>query len=275
MDTELHNPESGTSAPSEIQAPPPAAAVPQPTAELEVRFRCPHCQKLYRTSHDVFEGQDPEFDCASCGKAFLLQPRQDSFGLYVTAAELQPRFDTCPKCSGLKPHKSDECPNCGVFASKYLELQKLESPALFELNQLWQKVMQAFDQDERHQEFLNQCHRKTALNFAFQKYTDLQKTIGYDALCSKYLRQIELRLEQQLKALLPSGEDRTAEKSAGAPPLSWMQWIFMGIGAVGMLALIYNRFVPTFPNFNGLVMMLTVLAFGIGLFSNSKTGLKF
>lgn len=241
-------------------------------SEQEVRFRCPHCQKLYRTSHDVFEGSEPEFDCADCEKPFTLKRTQDGFGLYQTAGPAQPKFDSCPKCSGLKPHQSDECPNCGVFASKYLELQKLESPALFELNQLWQKVMQNFDQDSYHQEFLNQCHRKTALNFAFQKYSDLQKTLGFDALCRKYLQQIELRLEQQLKAVQPKGEEKKA--SAANPPLSTLQWVFMGLGALGMLALIYNKFVPTFPNFNGLVMMLTVLAFGIGLFSNSNSGLK-
>lgn len=243
-------------------------------SEQEVRFRCPHCQKLYRTSTDVFEGSEPEFDCSECNKPFLLQHKQDSFGLYVASiVQPQAQFDSCPKCSALKPHKSDECPTCGVLGSKYLELQKLESPALYELNQIWKTVMQGFDRDELHQEFLNECHRKMALNFAFQKYTDLQKTLGYDSLCKQYLKQIELRLEQQLKSVQqqPTGEKAKPK----AEPLSAMQWAFMALGAIGMIALIYNKFVPTFPNFNGLVMMLTVLAFGIGLFSNSKSDIKF
>lgn len=242
-------------------------------SEQEVRFRCPHCQKLYRTSTDVFEGSEPEFDCSDCNKAFLLHNRCDDFGLYVASMVQEPvQFDSCPKCSSLKPHKSDECPTCGVLGSKYLELQKLESPALFELNQIWKRVMQGFDQDSLHQEFLNECHRKMALNFAFQKYSDLQKTLGYDSLCKQYLRQIELRLEQQLKAVQQPANEKA--KAQTTPPMSKMQWVFMGLGAVGMASLIYNKFVPTFPNFNGLVMMLTVLAFGIGLFSNSKSDLK-
>lgn len=245
----------------------------QSIGEQEVRFRCPHCQKLYRTGADVFDGESPEFDCSSCDQIFSLAQEQDSFGLFITKAGPQARFESCPKCSNLKPHKSDECPNCGVLASKYNELQKLESPALYELNQAWQKVMQNFDQDQYHQDFLNKCHIKMALNFAFQKYSELQKTMGFDALCEKYINQIELRLQQQFK--VPHSTAVTAQEVSSKFELTRMQWIFFTIGSVGMTSLIYNRFVPTFPNFNGLVMMLTILAFGVGLFVDTKKGFKF
>lgn len=241
------------------------------SSEQEVRFRCPHCQKLYRTSSDVFEGSDPEFDCSNCSKSFLLSGQQDSFGLFVTSSPSQKRFDVCPKCSSLKPHKVDECPTCGVFASRYLELQKAESPVIFELNQQWQKVVTHFDDDQYHQDFLNKCHLKMALNFAFQKYSELQKTMGFDSLCEKYIRQIELRLEQQFKV----PDEKSAVKIAEDVGMNITQVIFMAIGTIGMVMLIYNKFIPTFPNLNGLVMMLTVLAFGVGLFSNSKSSIKF
>lgn len=239
--------------------------------EQEVCFRCPYCQKLYKTSHDVFEGSAPQFDCASCAKPFLLINTKDSFGLFKTSEQGQKSFSTCPKCSALKPHNSDECPTCGVFASKYIELQKAESPVLFELNQQWQKVLLNFDQDQYHQDFINKCHLKLALNFAFQKYSDLEKTVGFDSLCEKYIRQIELRLEQQFKATTRSVEGGIiAEENQ----MSLMQYVFISMGAIGMLLLIYNKFIPTFPNFNGLVIMITILAFGIGLFYNGKSDLK-
>ncbi len=237
----------------------------------DVRFRCPHCQKLYRTSSDVFDDVNAEFDCASCSRPFYLTEECNSFGLFATTAENHRVLEACPKCSFLKPYKSDECPSCGVFTSKYLELQKVESPVLFELNQQWQKLVAHFDVDQYHQDFLNKCHHRMALNFAYQKYADLQKAMGFDSLCEKYIHQIELRLEQQLKT--PKDKTRTAQLTE-AFTLTTTQWVFMGVGSAGMLALIYNKFIPTFPNFNGLVMMLTLLAFGIGLFSNGKTGLK-
>lgn len=235
----------------------------------EVCFRCPHCQKLYKTDSDVFDGDDAEFDCSSCERTFLLKNTQDSFGLFMTDEQQKRSFLTCPKCSSLKPKKSDECPICGVFASKYIEAQKAESPLLFELNQQWQKVLLNFDQDQFHQDFINKCHVKLALNFAFQKYSDLQKTIGFDSLCKKYISQIELRMLQQFKNKESS---KAAEITNPLLQISLMQYISMCIGSIGLLMLLYNKFFPTFPNFNGLVTVFTVLAFGIGLFSNGKTG---
>lgn len=246
----------------------------------EICFRCPYCQKLYKTSPDVFEDSNEvtgaEFDCASCAKAFALKNQQDTFGFFISS-EIGPKaFTTCLKCSSLKPHNSDECPTCGVFASKYIESQKVESPMLFELNQQWQKVVINFDQDQFHQDFINKCHLKLALNFAFQKYSDLQKGLGFDSLCEKYIRQIELRLEQQFKALEATKPEDTVSASS---QLSLKQYFFMGLGTIGMLLLIYNKFVPTFPKFSGLVMILTILAFGVGLLSknypNNKSGFRF
>ena len=241
-------------------------------SEQEIRFRCPHCQKLYRTGADVFDGATPEFDCSNCAKTFALTRTMDTFGLYATNSLNQTSFETCPKCSNLKPDKSDECVNCGVFASKYLELQKAESPLLFELNKHWQKVIINFENDQPHQDFLNKCHQNLALNFAFQKYSELQKTMGFDSLCDKYIKQIDLRLEQQLKS--PKYNEAMTKPSAIEKNLNLTQMLFLGLGAVGMLLLIYNRYIPTFPNFNGFVLMLTVLAFGVGLFSNNKSQLK-
>lgn len=238
--------------------------------EKDVRFRCPHCQKLYKTSSDVFEGVEPaEFDCMSCQKAFMLTQKTDDFGLFVTQMPEKASFEACPKCSNLKPKKQDECPSCGIFVSKYLELQKAESPVLYELNQMWQGVVTHFDQDQYHQDFLNKCHQKMALNFAFQKYAELQKTVGYDLLCERYIKQIQLRIEQQLKS--PHFNKDVTLPAAMESQINFSQVLFLGIGAFGMALLIYNKFVPTFPNFNGLVLSLTILSFGIGLFTNTKS----
>lgn len=236
-------------------------------SHLDIRFRCPHCQKLYHTSDDVFDDPNAEFDCVGCNKNFILRSQRDAFGLYTTEAVGVKPFDTCPKCSKLKPIGQDECPSCGVLGSKYLDLQKVESPALYELNKQWQKVLVNFNSDQYHQDFINKCHLKMALNFAFQKYSDLQKTIGFDTLCEKYIRQIELRLEQQFKTKAPLTEAEI-DKIVDKKPMSIMQMFFIAIGTIGTLLLIYNRYVPTFPNFNGPVLLVSIIAFTVGLFSN-------
>lgn len=248
--------------------------VSEPTnnGSVEICFRCPHCQKLFKTSPDVFVDSSKtklaeEFDCTNCAKPFLLKNKQDAFGLFMTSQITSQSFLVCPKCSSLKPHKSDECPTCGVFASKYILLQKTESPILFELNQQWQKILLNFDEDQYHQDFINKCHYKLALNFAFHKYSDLQKTVGFDVLCEKYIRQIELRLEQQLKA--SEGALASAAKNTGWQ-LSLTQYLFMSVGFLGMLLLIYNKFIPTFQNFNGWLFLFTIAAFTMGLFSRKQ-----
>jgi|GEM_PF-6207471 len=240
--------------------------------ESNLCFRCPHCQKLYKTSADVFDATNnvnqAEFDCSSCVKSFILKNSSDSFGLFTTAQVVTKSFSTCPKCSALKPHQSDECSNCGVFATQYIALQKVESPALFELNQQWQKVVANFDQDQYHQDFINKCHLKLALNFAFQRYADLQKSLGFDSLCEKYIKQIELRMEQQFKTKIAIKPDETHSILSR---VSFKQYFFMGIGSLGLLLLIYNKLAPTFPNFNGTIMILTIMAFATGLFSSKQT----
>lgn len=240
------------------------------TTALEICFRCPHCHKLYKTSSDVFDGSDADFDCVACNKSFKLLQERNSFGLYTTRELSAKSFDSCPKCSFLKPNQSDECPSCGVLASKYLEIQKVESPSIFELSQKWQKVLQNFDQDQYHQDFINICQLKTALNFAHQKYTTLQQTVGYDSVCEKYLRQIELRIEQQFK----NNEALEAQKSATSDltkKLTTRQYFFIGVGTIGMLLLIYNKHIPTFPNVNGFVLLVTLVAFSVGILTNGQS----
>ncbi|MBC7420292.1 MAG: hypothetical protein H7328_06140 [Bdellovibrio sp.] len=243
--------------------------ISEQSGESAVRFRCPHCQKLYRTNQDVFEGTHPEFDCASCEKSFQLTTEINSFGLYQTKDLGRTVFINCPKCAHLKAQNADECPSCGVYATKFEELQKVESPSLFELNQIWQKAVLDFCNDQLHQDFLNFCQKKMALNFAFKKYCDLQKTMGFDSACEKYMNQIELRLEQQFRAPV------AAEKLDSKKEILFAHWIFISVGFLGMSLLIYNKIKPTFPNLTGLVVAITVLSFGLGLVSSQrKKGIK-
>lgn len=241
------------------------------TIAQDVRFRCPHCQKLYCTQNNVFEGSlvaHPSFDCVSCHKSFSLTREVNEFGLYVTNTASQMQFSACPKCSHLRPLNTDECPSCGVIVSKFEEMQKVESPYLFELNQMWQKVLADFSRDEAHQKFINACHQKMALNFAFKKYSELKATLGFDLACDHYMRQVELRLEEQFKA------QELKQAAASRPRLSRTQIIFWSVALVGILSLIFNKVRPTFPNLTGLVVAVTILSVGLALFSSDHSHIK-
>jgi hypothetical protein len=239
------------------------------TPAQEVRFRCPHCQKLFCSQADVFDGTEPVFDCTSCTKSFLLTREVNEFGLFQTSTLNQGQFISCLKCSNLKPLKSDECPTCGILVSKYEELQKVESPYLFELNQIWIKVLADFTDEEAHQKFINACHKKLALNFAFTKYSELKKSLGHDLACEHYMTQVNLRLEQQFKA-----DEANYYNSVSRHLLSRAQMIFLGIGLVGVALLIFNKIRPTFPNLTGLVVAITILSFGLVFFSAENRHIK-
>ena len=236
----------------------------------EIRFRCPCCEKLYKGQSDVFEDLAPEFECLNCIKSFSLLNQLNSFGLYETIS-LDSQFVSCPKCTHLMPENAKECPSCGVFIEKYAAMSRSESPLLYELNQLWAHVIENFNQDLNHQHFLNKCQEKMALNVAFQKYDELRKSMNYDNVCEKYLKQIELRLEQQFLAKNKIDPMPRAQKTARN---IMTQWFFAVLGFFGLALLIFNKIRPTFPNLSGLIVSITVLSFGVWAFSAQNKNLK-
>lgn len=240
------------------------------TRELEVRFRCPHCEKLYTTDKNVFEGESPEFDCIKCQKTFTLSKQLNEQGFYRTLPSTVSNLVECPNCNKLKPANTDECPNCGVYVSKFIEMQKVESPALFELSQLWKVVIEDFQNDGVHQEFIGRCQERSALSFAFQKYDTLKKTLGFDSLCERYLMQIEIRLSEQFRKQYI--EDNTVVKEKHRRSL--LQIAFAAMTLLGIILLVINKMSPIFPNFTGLIVALTILSFGLLMLSTQRTPLR-
>lgn len=238
----------------------------------EIRFRCPHCQKLFCTDQTAFEGlsfnsQGADFQCTDCHKDFVLTKQTLSTGLYITEELRKPQFAKCPKCSSLKPLAQDECPHCGVLESKFTELQKVENPRLFELNRAWEVILKDITVDASHQVFLDKAQKQSALNFAAQKYNDLKKVMGEDPLIEKYLKQIEHRLEahvqsQLIKTRVEDKENQMSLLASGR--------LFIFVALFGTFVLILNKVKPMFPNLTGLVVAITVLSYGLWFLTNSK-----
>lgn len=246
----------------------------------EIRFRCPSCQKLYCSDESAFSTNSveaSEFECLECKKSFFLYRTKTDLGLFRTEVTNHVEFSKCPKCSYLKPFKQDECPHCHVLESKYNELKKIENPRLYELEKCWAEVMLDLMVDQKHQKFLDLAQSQMALNFASQKYAELKKSMGYDPLVEKYLKQIELRLEHMVKSRFEEERQKNqkediVQKMNLIHRLTQLngQDIFMLVGIVGMCLLIYNKIRPTFPNLTGLIVSMTLLSFGLWFISSSK-----
>lgn len=243
----------------------------------EIRFRCPCCQKLFCTEATAFEKSSSdvrserqtavEFTCSECQKDFNLFNRIDETGLYISEPVRVSKLAHCPKCQQLKPQEADECPQCGVFESKYIEIQKVENPRLYELNKLWQQVVADFSNDQLHQRFMDLAQTQLALNFAAQKYNDIKKIIGQDFLVEKYLKQVEKRLEAQVQSKLIQA--RLESQKQSFVDHGQQQKLFITVALIGTFILIFNRIKPMFANLNGMVVAITVLSYGLWFFAKT------
>lgn len=245
----------------------------------EILFRCPHCQKLFCTDSAI-NSKNIEFQCTDCNEDFYLTSQMTASGLYQTQRRSIHDFSPCAKCGYLKNKQNDECPSCGVMETKYNDIIKLESPRLFELNKMWNLVIQDIENDQVHQNFLNQAQSMSALSFAAQKYTELKKIMGDDRLIEKYLKQIELRLEAALNGYLSEEKNKTAfpralpsfRKNFFGIEYTYRN-IFLLISFVGVLFFLVNVIRPLFPTMNGLIVAAIILS--LGLWSVSKNHTRF
>lgn len=234
----------------------------------EIRFRCPHCQKLFCTDQTAFETEKADFECTECHQEFWLSKKMLGTGLYETSVKQKKSFSNCPKCSFLKPIEQDECPSCGVLASKFNEIQKIENPRLFEFNRAWQAILRDISKDESHQHFLNLAQKQSALNFAAQKYNELKKIMGQDPLIETYLKQIEGRLEAHLQAQVNKAKAQTQVR--GQQEIL-RDRVFIFFALLGTFLFIFNKIRPTFPNLNGLIVAVTVLFYGLWFLSRTSS----
>lgn len=247
-----------------------------------IRFRCPHCQKLYFTLKSDFDLQTAsektklsDFDCTNCENSFALINLQYESGLYATRAIKPIETAHCPKCAFIKKSFADECPSCGVFESKFRDLEKLENPKLYQLNVQWKKVLLDFEDDKRHLEFINLAQSQQALNFASMKYSSLVELIGSNEKVGSYLEQIKVRLKSQVDKKFYE-ESAAAQKSDIENEIIKIPFTSIKIslktlsliGAVtGTILLFINKIHPFFPYLTGIVFAMTVLFYGLWLLS--------
>jgi hypothetical protein len=245
----------------------------------EIKFRCPTCQKLYCSDASSFAAnpiEASEFECFSCTDSFFLFQVKTENGLFRTEKTNHVEFSKCPKCSYLKPQKKDECSSCGILESKFKEIQKLENPRLFEIDQAWSKVLTDLTNDQFHQNFLNLAQSHMALNFASQKYLDLKKNMGADPLIERYLQQIELRLTAMIQTRFQA--EKKSESVTNEHYVSFAERfksinskdVFMAVSLSGSILLVINKIHPLFPNLTGLIVAATILSYGLWFISLNK-----
>jgi hypothetical protein len=195
-------------------------------------------------------------------------------GLFETRPMVAVDSSQCPKCSFIKSKKNDECPSCGVFESKFRQIEKLENPKLYRLNRMWSQILEDFQNDQLHLSFISMAEDQSALSFASTKYSDLKQILGSDAQVDRFQKQIALRLDIQLKQQFQ--RELKIEKSEGELEIVRvpgtkldlnLKVLSMLAALTGTILLIINKIHPFFPYLTGIVFATTVLFYGLWFLS--------
>ncbi len=191
-------------------------------------------------------------------------------GLFETRPMVAVESSPCPKCGFIKNKKVDECPSCGVFESKFRQMEKLENPKLYRLNRLWAQILEDFQNDQLHLDFISQAEEQSALSFASMKYAELKKILVNEPQIDRFEKQIALRLDLQLKqkmnqesqAQMTEGE-REKIKVPGTKLEVSLKVLSMVAAVTGTILLVINKIHPFFPYLTGIVFAVTVLFYGL------------
>lgn len=178
----------------------------------KLKIRCPSCVKLYEVSSEDITSETPVFQCVSCETHFYFEfppGNAEQIPCYPLEKTVKPEdipshnakrqraqdfkeeMRSCPKCGALNGRRAHECYSCHVIFGKLEGLPV--DPTLRaqpSLVRKWKNLVEQFDNQDLHDEFLRSCHELDALKFASLKYEEIKAAQGGDATCEQMLARI-------------------------------------------------------------------------------------
>jgi len=120
---------------------------------------------------------------------------------------------------------------------------------------LWADVMEHYDSERRHQEFILACYRAGCLYYASQKYARI--------LNSSSTESIALKMQNQIEVL--ANKDRYAKPvETGKLRPSRISGL---IAVIGILIALFGFISPSFRNLVGVGISIFVMSIGLRYFS--------
>ncbi|WP_347358109.1 hypothetical protein [Bdellovibrio sp.] len=225
---------------------------------MKLKIRCPSCAKLYEVESDDIQSETPLFQCISCESRFSFEyPPQDPLNVMCFKVSLEPEateeiqnesvapmmekseqilaaerhvgmatepgtheMKSCPKCGALNGRRAKECYSCHVIFEKLEGLPKDPSlKAQPSLVRKWKNLVENFENEDLHDEFIRSCHQLDALRFAVLKYEDLKTAQGGDPKCDEMIARINSLMMVGLSQKPVTGE---------ATKPKWNKYLYWG-----------------------------------------------
>jgi hypothetical protein len=177
--------------------------------------RCPECLKLYSVKLAEIREMEPKFKCVQCETRFAVKI-EEALGLNVPAIgypvseplENEPATQkthaleiesfSCPKCATPYALGEKECKKCGVYFLKFEETVAREKrrPALEsfsaspEVRDLWENVLNQYESQELHRNFVQACWADRCLDYAAHMYATILEVVPQDEMALKAQKEV-------------------------------------------------------------------------------------
>lgn len=245
---------------------------------VKLKIRCPSCTKLYEVENEDIHSETPLFQCISCETRFSFEyPPADSqnvkcFPVTVNqepsgAAQHQQisretkgqEMKSCPKCGALNGRRSKECYSCHVLFEKLEGLPKDTSlKAQPSLVRKWKNLVENFDNEELHDEFIRACHELEALRFATMKYEELKTAQGGDPKCEQMIARISsLSLVNLTQKPGVTGKAEIQQRS------KWQKYLYWGPFGLSAFLILLGMVNLGHRNLIGVGVALAFMAAGL------------
>lgn len=257
---------------------------------VKLKIRCPQCVKLYEVESEDIRSEAPLFQCISCQTRFGFEyPPADPANILcfeisnqpetLTAAKQQEsvsaepggsEMKNCPKCGAMNGRKSKECYSCHVIFERLVGLPSDASlKAQPSLVRKWKMVLENFENQELHQNFIRSCHELDALRFAAMKYEEIKSAQGGDALCDQMIAKINSLM---VVGLSQKASTKRIEDNPTRP--SWLKYLFWSPYTISAMMILYGMINLGHRNLIGIGVALTCMSTGLIVMVRGKISLS-
>lgn len=255
---------------------------------MKLKIRCPSCAKLYEVQSEDIHSETPLFQCISCDSRFSFEyPPLDpaNVACFVVnlssnvspeaevttstpAAQQQEAMKSCPKCGALNGRRSKECYSCHVLFERLEGLPKDPSlRAQPSLVRKWKNLVENFENEELHDEFIRTCHELDALRFASLKYEELKAAQGGDPQCDQMIARINSLMMVGL-----SQKPLAKTEASGRP--KWQKYLYWGPFGLSALLILMGMVNLGHRNLIGVGVALAFMAAGLIVMIRGKFSLS-